>query len=78
MAKKSIISGFEDLHIALKILILLVGGVVVLRIIRFVESRVASTLIYGLIGIIPIVGQVLAVLDIINECKHGHITNYIE
>ena len=54
----------------------LVSGVY--RLIKFYNSRNNHTLIAGVLGFVPILGLVIAILDAIAEYQDNRITLYVE
>lgn len=76
METGSILKAFEDLHLALKILILFFGGWIwcgLYRIFKYVESKNTTTLVIGILSFFGL-SFVLAIVDIITEITSGKIT----
>ena len=74
---ENITSKFESLPLVAKVLILLiVGGIVsaIYRVLRYFETKNTTTLIAGIVALIPVVGRIMGLVDIITECTKGKIT----
>ena len=71
-----IIKTFEELPKWAKILLLIfVGGIIscVYRIVKFLETKNTSTLLFGILALIPCVGTVIAIIDIVSEATDNRI-----
>ena len=80
-SKNSLTSTFERLPKIAKVLLIvffgwIVGGIY--RVVRYTETKNTSTLVAGLLGLIPPVDFVLWVADLVSEVLHDKITFFAE
>ena len=81
MAPNSLTATFEQLPKVAKILLItffgwIVGGIY--RIVRYTEKKNVTTLVAGLIGLIPPVDFVLWIADLVSEILHNKITVFAD
>lgn len=77
MANNSLTKTYEDLPKIVKILLQLILGAIVggiYRIIRYTETKNTTTLIVGILAIIPPISFVFWVLDLVTEITSNQIT----
>lgn len=77
MANNSLTKTYEDLPKIVKILLQLILGAIVggiYRIIRYTETKNTTTLIVGVLAIIPPISFVFWVLDLVTEITSNQIT----
>ena len=74
------IETFESLTLWMKIVLLLCVPVVGCnyRMLRYLESKNESTLLWAVLGVIPGVGQVVSIIDIISEIQNNKLTFNVE
>ena len=77
MAKNSFTAAYEDLPKIAKIIIQIflgafVGGVY--RIIRFLETKNVTTLVVGILALIPPIDFVFWIIDLVTEIMNNKIT----
>lgn len=82
MAKKKTLTGaYEALPKIAKILLQLFGGAIiggVYRILRYLEKKNTTTLIVGILALIPPIDFVFWVIDLITEITHDRITFFAD
>ena len=81
MSKSSITASYDSLPLLLRIIIQLIGGAIVggvYRIVKFVENHNNSTLIAGIIALIPACNVVAWVVDLITLIVYGKYTVYAD
>ena len=76
-SKNTLTATFESLPKIAKVLLLvffgwIVGGI--FRVVRYTETKNTTTLIAGLLGLIPPVDLILWVLDLVGEVMHDQLT----
>ena len=81
MASNSLTATFEQLPKVAKILLIaffgwIVGGIY--RIVRYTEKKNVTTLVAGLIGLIPPVDFVLWIADLVSEILHNKISVFAD
>jgi hypothetical protein len=72
---------FENLPLVVKILLLIfLGGLVsgIYRILRYLETKNTTTLVVGLLGLIPPVDFVIWVADLVTEVLNDRITFFAD
>ncbi|MBR7150763.1 MAG: hypothetical protein IKD02_00270 [Clostridia bacterium] len=77
MANNSLTKTYEDLPKIVKILLQLILGAIVggiYRILRYTETKNTTTLIVGVLAIIPPISFVFWVLDLVTEITSNQIT----
>lgn len=77
MANNSLTKTYEDLPKIVKILLQLILGAIVggiYRIIRYTETKNTTTLIVGVLAIIPPISFIFWVLDLVTEITSNQIT----
>ena len=77
MANNSLTKTYEDLPKIVKILLQLSLGAIVggiYRIIRYTETKNTTTLIVGILAIIPPISFIFWVLDLVTEITSNQIT----
>lgn len=77
MANNSLTKTYEDLPKIVKILLQLILGAIVggiYRIIRYTETKNTTTLIVGILAIIPPISFIFWVLDLVTEITSNQIT----
>ena len=78
MSKKdSFIELYESLPMILKVVIQVVLGLIVggiYRIILFLENKNTTTLVIGILALIPPIDVVFWIIDLYSQIKHGRIT----
>ena len=70
---------FTDLPFIVKLLLqIFVGGIfgLIFRIIRFTETKTTSTLVVGILCVVPLVCYVTWIIDLISIIKNGTYTFY--
>ena len=77
MAKNSFTAAYEDLPKIAKIIIQIflgafVGGIY--RIIRFLETKNVTTLVVGILALIPPIDFVFWIIDLVTEIMNNKIT----
>lgn len=74
------IETFESLPLWMKIVLLLCVPVVGCnyRMLRYLESKNESTLLWAVLGVIPGVGQVVSVIDIIAEVQGNKLNFHVD
>ena len=80
-SKKTLTATFENLPKIAKVLMLvffgwIVGGI--FRVVRYTETKNTTTLVVGLLGLIPPVDVVLWVLDLVGEVLHDKFTFFVD
>ena len=81
MSSNSITKSYDSLPLLLRIIIQLIGGAIVggvYRIVKFVENHNNSTLIAGIIALIPACNVVAWVIDLITLIVYGKYTVYAD
>ena len=81
MANNSITATYEALPKIVKILLqIFLGGVIggIYRILRFLETKNTTTLIVGIVALIPPINFVFWVLDLYTEITKDKITFFAE
>ena len=81
MAKNSLTKTYDSLPRIAKILIQfflgwIVGGIY--RVVRYTEKKKTSTLVVGILGLIPPVDVVLWIVDLFTEITEDKITFYAD
>ena len=81
MASNSLTATFEQLPKVAKVLLIaffgwIVGGIY--RIVRYTEKKNVTTLVAGLIGLIPPVDFVLWIADLVSEILHNKISVFAD
>lgn len=77
MANNSLTKTYEDLPKIVKILLQLILGAIVggiYRIIRYTETKNTTTLIVGILAIIPPISFIFWVIDLVTEITSNQIT----
>ena len=77
MANNSLTKTYEDLPKIVKILLQLILGAIVggiYRILRYTETKNTTTLIVGVLAIIPPISFVFWVLDLVTEITSNQLT----
>ena len=77
----NIIKTFEEFpKWAKALLILLTGGIIpaVYRIIKYLDTKNTTTLLFGILSFVPCVGTVIAIIDIISELTDNRIKFMVE
>ncbi len=74
-----LIEKFESLPLVAKIIILIIpvlGGWVcfLYRILKYLANKNTGTLIFGILGFIPLIGTISQIIDIVTEVTTGRIT----
>ena len=80
-SKNSLTATFEQLPKVAKVLLIaffgwIVGGIY--RIVRYTEKKNVTTLVAGLIGLIPPVDFVLWIADLVSEILHNKISVFAD
>jgi len=81
MAKNSLTKTYESLPRLAKIILQIVFGWIVggiYRVVRYTETKKTSTLVAGLLGLIPPVDLVLWIVDLFTEITEDKITFYAD
>ena len=78
-SQNKIITTFESFPKLAKILLFVFVGVIsgVYRIIRYTETKKTATLVAGILALLPIIGFVFRVLDVVSEIFNNEITFYV-
>lgn len=77
MASKSITATYESLPKIAKVLIQIFLGAIVggiYRILRFLETKNTTTLIAGIVALIPGPDVIAWIVDLVTEIQHNRIT----
>ena len=72
----NIIKTFEELpKWAKALLIFLTGAIIpaVYRILKYLDTKNTNTLLFGILAIVPCIGTVIAIIDIISELTDNKI-----
>ena len=80
-SKTSLTATFEQLPKVAKVLLIaflgwIVGGIY--RIVRYTEKKNTTTLVVGIIGVIPPFGFILWATDLVSEILHDKITVFAD
>lgn len=78
-SQNKIITTFESFPKLAKILLFVFVGVLsgIYRIIRYTETKRTATLVAGILALLPIIGFVFRVLDVVSEIFNNEITFYV-
>ena len=80
-SKNSLTATFEQLPKVAKVLLIaffgwIVGGIY--RVVRYTEKKNTTTLVAGLLGLIPPIDFVIWVADLVSEILHDKITVFAD
>ncbi len=74
------IETFESLKLWMKIVFILCVPVVGAnyRMLKYLESKNEDTLLWAVLSVVPFVGQVVGIIDVISEVKQNKITFHVD
>lgn len=78
---QKILDVFEGLPKIVKILALIILAwpvVPAYRVLRYIQNKNTTTLVVGIVCVIPVVGFIVGIIDAISELKNDKVTFYVD